>query len=82
MEKAESGSYGLDDVVVDEEVYASPVLGRVPQRMGHLLIQFLPRRLQHGLLVRLLSIIRLVVGDLDKCEWAEYRAPRSPRGCA
>jgi len=81
VEEAESGGYGLDYVVLDEEIYASPVLCRVPQRMGHLLVELLPRRLEHGLLMRLLSMTRLVIGDVDEGKWAEYRAARSSSSC-
>ena len=81
VEEAEPCGYGLDYVVLDEEIDASPVLCRVPQRMGHLLVELLPRRLQHGLLMRLLSMARLIIGDVNEGKWTEYRAARSSGSC-
>jgi len=77
MQKAESSGYGLDYVVLNEEIYASPVPRRVLQRVRYLLVKLLPRRLQHGFFMGLLPIVGLLIGYIDKCKRTEYGTARS-----
>jgi hypothetical protein len=71
MQEAQSSGNGLYYVVLEEEVDAPAVLGRVAQGLGHLLVEFPPRRLQHGRLMRRLAVASVFLGEVHKGKRAQ-----------